>query len=484
MAAPGGGGPLPAHSNLYVRGFPPSYCDSEILSLFSPFGAINSLRVVAASEGQAPHAFVKFEASEQAAAAIHALNGSTVGGSQLVVKFADADVQPRVESGRQPSEWCYCRNLPPSYSRQEVGELFVPFGTVLEIRIFPSTELYKGSGALVQMQSMEQAAAAIQALNGSFPRGATQPLLVRYADSPAEKAAKQARKERLMHKQATGAGLLGGNPLLAAQLQQQLLGLAINGGNNRSMTLPTSNSISSMGNSPDLSSDLTSTMLSPLDGYQDSTGSSGLPAAAVLAQQAAAAAAAAGPGNPGVGASIYIKGMPEDADKLWLYEKFARFGGISSVRVLIDEATGRCNGIGFVNYMTADAARQAQEAMNGVNMGDRLLHVMVQNPAARGRSAGGSANGMGPLAALPFGAAAGGGVAGLGPAARSQLAAMQTASHLGLHPSALACLQAGLMPASTSMSLQPVPMGMSADGMQQQGYGSGQPGGSFGALHW
>jgi hypothetical protein len=34
------------------------------------------------------------------------------------------------------------------------------------------------------MQSLEQGAAAIQALNGSFPRGATQPLLVRFADSP------------------------------------------------------------------------------------------------------------------------------------------------------------------------------------------------------------------------------------------------------------------------------------------------------------
>ena len=41
----------------------------------------------------------------QAAAAIQALNGATLNGSQLVVKLADADVQPRVESGRQPSEW-------------------------------------------------------------------------------------------------------------------------------------------------------------------------------------------------------------------------------------------------------------------------------------------------------------------------------------------------------------------------------------------
>jgi hypothetical protein len=56
---------------------------------------------------------------------------------------------------------------------------------------FPSTELYKGSGALVQMQSVDQAAASIQTLNGSFPRGASQPLLVRYADSPGARSALQ-----------------------------------------------------------------------------------------------------------------------------------------------------------------------------------------------------------------------------------------------------------------------------------------------------
>lgn len=54
----------------------------------------------------------------QADSAIQALNSSPVGNSQLVVKFADADVQPRVESGRQPSEW-WCalsrrRRLVPS----------------------------------------------------------------------------------------------------------------------------------------------------------------------------------------------------------------------------------------------------------------------------------------------------------------------------------------------------------------------------------
>jgi RNA recognition motif-containing protein len=89
----------------------------------------------------------------------------------------------------------------------------------------------------------------------------------------------------------------------------------------------------------------------------------------------------------GQGCSIYIKGMPEDADKLWLYEKFSRFGGILSVRVLLDEHSGRCNGIGFVNYTDPEGARAAHETMNGVSMGERLLHVMVQSHGA-GRNSG------------------------------------------------------------------------------------------------
>ena len=74
-----------------------------------------------------------------------------------------------------------------------------------------------------------------------------------------------------------------------------------------------------MTSSPELSTGELPNMLS-LEGYQDSASS--LPPAAMLQQQQAAAAAAMA--APGSGASIYIKGMPEDADKLWLYEKFAR----------------------------------------------------------------------------------------------------------------------------------------------------------------
>ena len=34
-----------------------------------------------------------------------------------------------------------------------------------------------------------------------------------------------------------------------------------------------------------------------------------------------------------VSSSVYVKNLPQDADKLYLYEKFAPYGGISSVKV-------------------------------------------------------------------------------------------------------------------------------------------------------
>lgn len=81
--------------------------------------------------------------------------------------------------------------------------MFSPFGSVQESRILHRGDEVRGAGALVRMNNIEAASRAIAALNGHMPRShlgeslANQPLLVRYADSPEEKARKQARKEQL-----------------------------------------------------------------------------------------------------------------------------------------------------------------------------------------------------------------------------------------------------------------------------------------------
>ena len=85
---------------------------------------------------------------------------------------------------------------------QELHDLFKPFGTVQECRILHRGDDVRGAGALVRMGSVASASQAIMALNGHVPTSGlkdftSMPLLVRFADSPEEKARKQARKEQI-----------------------------------------------------------------------------------------------------------------------------------------------------------------------------------------------------------------------------------------------------------------------------------------------
>ena len=48
------------------------------------------------------------------------------------------------------------------------------------------------------------------------------------------------------------------------------------------------------------------------------------------------------------------------------------------VQVMLDDATGKCKGVGFVNYMSFEGARAAITAMHGSIVGDKVLHVSLQ----------------------------------------------------------------------------------------------------------
>jgi hypothetical protein len=81
-------------------------------------------------------------------------------------------------------------------------ELFSPYGPVRQCRIFQVLNRSNCGSALVRMNNVASACKAIQAINGRYPirrLGESQimPLVVRYADSPEEKARKKHRKEEL-----------------------------------------------------------------------------------------------------------------------------------------------------------------------------------------------------------------------------------------------------------------------------------------------
>ena len=92
--------------------------------------------------------------------------------------------------------------------------------------------------------------------------------------------------------------------------------------------------------------------------------------------------------------SLYIRNLPSDADDLLLYRSFSPHGAIFSVRVMRDEDSGACRGIGFVNFMKRSEALAAIGALNGrVAAGsgsDRVLQISLQSPRVSRSSTSGS----------------------------------------------------------------------------------------------
>ncbi|XVF07779.1 hypothetical protein REPUB_Repub06bG0169200 [Reevesia pubescens] len=72
--------------------------------------------------------------------------------------------------------------------------------------------------------------------------------------------------------------------------------------------------------------------------------------------------------------NLYIKNLDPDFTEELLQEKFSEFGKIASLIVAKDE-NGASRGFGFVNFDNPDDARQAMEAMNGSQLGSKVLYV-------------------------------------------------------------------------------------------------------------
>ena len=88
-------------SKLYVGGLPYSTTESQLTTIFAAHGTVESARVIADKfTGQSRgFGFVEMSTSEEAQAAISALNGSQMYGRSLTVNEAKP-MEPRSGGGR------------------------------------------------------------------------------------------------------------------------------------------------------------------------------------------------------------------------------------------------------------------------------------------------------------------------------------------------------------------------------------------------
>jgi cold-inducible RNA-binding protein len=81
-----------------------------------------------------------------------------------------------------------------------------------------------------------------------------------------------------------------------------------------------------------------------------------------------------------MGLKLYVGNLPFTFGENDITQIFSNFGGVSSVRVIVDRDTGRSKGFGFVEMTTEEDAQNAIKNLNGSAVSGRNLTVNEARP--------------------------------------------------------------------------------------------------------
>jgi len=99
------------------------------------------------------------------------------------------------------------------------------------------------------------------------------------------------------------------------------------------------------------------------------------------------------PGIEYMNSKLFVGNLAFSTTENELRDAFAAHGTVVEVTVMMDRATGRPRGFGFVTMGSAEEAEKAISALNGAQMGGRAVTVNIARP--REDRAGGGGGGGG-----------------------------------------------------------------------------------------
>lgn len=72
---------------------------------------------------------------------------------------------------------------------------------------------------------------------------------------------------------------------------------------------------------------------------------------------------------------LFVAGLTGDFDEADLKEMFELYGEVKSSQIIIDRATGKSKGFGFVDMLNETEAREAMQLLDGVAMMGKKIAV-------------------------------------------------------------------------------------------------------------
>jgi len=379
----------PEGIKLFIGQVPREYTESDIRSLFEPYGDIHSFNLLE-DKATGQHkgcAFLTFYSNESATAAQEDLHGKkTLPGARnpMQVKPAASEVSPE-------NRKLFCGMLSKSLTEDELISMFSPYGTIQDLTIL------KGKGcAFILYENRLQAQNAIKAMHHSQTmEGCSSPMVVKLADSEKDKMTKQIMKQGAVTSAVVSAGQMpDGNTI--SQLQQhtayyqqlfnQLVLPQILAGN-----LPSPGSPGAVGA-------LVAAMAAQAQTLDQQSAASvaSVPNQLTQAfsgaqqyqnalqqhnyntfQQTATPIDNKQKEGPD-GANLFIYQIPTEYSDSDLMQLFTPFGNVISAKVFLDKVTQMSKGFGFVSYENTTSANNAITAMNGFVIGTKRLRVTLK----------------------------------------------------------------------------------------------------------
>lgn len=297
----------------------------EIRGLFASVGSVESCKLVRDQTTglSLGYAFVNFQKHEDAEEAINSLNGLQLQNKTIKVSYA----RPSSESIKGAN--LYVSGLPNNMTKEALESLFSQFGNIINIRMLPEGTGHQSSEetspssrgvGFIRFDKRCEAEKAIQELNGKTPVGCSDPITVKFANGPSFNKALP-----MLAANYQASHNFGGVPIHRPYIQ-----------------VPSGKSV------PAINKGLQ--RFSPMTGDHMRSGPDG-------------------------GSCIFIYNLAPETDEIVLWQLFAPFGAVQNVKIIRDLQTFKCKGFGFVTMTNYNEALVAIQALDGFNLGNRVLQV-------------------------------------------------------------------------------------------------------------
>jgi RNA recognition motif-containing protein len=83
--------------------------------------------------------------------------------------------------------------------------------------------------------------------------------------------------------------------------------------------------------------------------------------------------------------NIYVGNLSYDVTETQLEELFAQHGEVTSVKIIIDQFSGKSRGFAFIEMSDNNEAQSAIQELNGSSFLDRALKVNMAKPRNESR---------------------------------------------------------------------------------------------------